>query len=174
MKKGFTLIELIIVIVLFSIIVFPVTFSFIVGVRSWESGKNRAYIRQSANLALEIMERDISRATSITDAAADEIEIEVDLTDDGTDETVNFNLDSDNNVLQRDVDGTTTILARDVGGFTLSYTDLNNDSMTIPQDVASQKKRDDIRIVNMLLDMSDGVEQITLSSSIYCRNQGLE
>ncbi|MFC1631517.1 prepilin-type N-terminal cleavage/methylation domain-containing protein [Candidatus Omnitrophota bacterium] len=169
MKKGVTLIELIIVVVLFVILVGFIMQGFLVGLKNWGSGINRAQIRQDANLGMNWMVRELGQASSITTAAADEIEVAVDLDDDGTDETVNFAVSS--NQLMRTVDSTATILSANVATFTLAYRDLDDNPMSLPADTSSQGKRDDIRVVIITLAMNNVDESLTLSSSVYVRNQ---
>ena len=168
MKKGITLIELIIVIVLLSILVGFVSWVFVVGLRSWSSGKDRADIRQSSNLALERMVRELSQASSFTIAQAGQVKFVADLDDDGTDETVTFSVS--NSELFSDTDGTATVLAPDVQAFGLLYRDLNNVIMTFP---ISGGDRDNIRVIIISLTLNKADETINLSSSAYARNQGL-
>ncbi len=168
MKKGITLIELIIVIVLLSILVGFVSWVFVVGLRSWSSGKDRADIRQSSNLALERMVRELSQASSFTIAQAGQVKFVADLDDDGTDETVTFSVS--NSELISDIDGTATVLAPDVQAFGLLYRDLNNVIMTFP---ISGGDRDNIRVIIISLTLNKVDETINLSSSAYARNQGL-
>ena len=168
MKKGLTLTELIIVILLFSIIVAFLGQAFVVGLRSWDSGKNRAGLRQEGNFALEKMTRETCLAASITTAAADQITFEADLDDDSSDETITFELSS--NELIRTVGSIDTVLARNVQTFTLSYRDVNDSPMSLPSDVSNQAKRDTIRIVTIVLTLNDLDETTTLSTSVYCRN----
>ena len=165
MKKAFTLIELIIVLTLFIIIVGFAGWSFIVGLRAWNSGQNRAEIRLDGTLAIEKMVRELSQASDITTADEDEIIFEADLDDDGTVETVTFNVS--NNNLIRTVNAVATVLASNVQTFGLSYLDLNNSPWTLPQDPV------DIRVITISLTMSNLDETFSLSSSTYVRNQQL-
>jgi len=170
LKKAFTLIELIITLTLVAILVGFMGWTFAVGIGAWGSAWNRANIRQNGNLAIERMVRDISRAVSITDAGEDEITIEADLDNDGTDETVTFDMDGTD--LKRTINGTAMVLSPDVATFEFSYRDVDNELMSIPSDVSNQAKRDDIRVVTISLDMIKSDDAVTLSSSVYCRNQG--
>ncbi|NQT22898.1 MAG: type II secretion system protein [Candidatus Omnitrophica bacterium] len=170
LKKAFTLIELIVVTVLLTILVGFVAWTFIVGLRTWNSAMNRADIRQNGNIAIERMVRDLGRTVTITDADDDTITITVDLDNDGTEETVTFDMSGTD--LQRTVDGTIRVLSPDVETFELSYRDVDDNLMSIPADVSNQAKRDNIRVVGISLDMSKSDDSITLVSSAYCRNQG--
>ena len=169
MKSGFTLIELIIVILLFSVIVAFVSWGFVTGLKVWNFGKDRADMIQNGNLTLEKMMRELSQASSITDADDNTITFLADIDDDGADEAITYSVSSNN--INRTEDGTSTILASDVQTFQLSYRDLNDNAMSIPSDVASQQKRDDIRIITIALTFNKADETINLSSSVYARNQ---
>lgn len=167
-SKGFTLVELIIVTALIGILAGVVAFTFAVGLKTWSSGLDRTDIRQDGNLVLERMVRELSQAYSIRNAEEDAITFWADA--DG-DEEVTFELENSN--LKRTSDGGETVLTPDVETFALSYRDVNNNLMTLPQDVASQSKRDNIRVIIILLTLDKADETVTLSSSVYTRNQGL-
>lgn len=168
MKRGFTLIELIIVIVLFSMLAAATFWTFVVGLRAWGSGRDRAYIRQDANLAIERMVRELSQAKSFTIAQADQVKFDADIDNDDTDETVTFAI-SDSS-LERTVDGTTTVLTPDLQTLEFSYRDLNDVAMALP---ITGNDRDNIRVIVMSLTLNEGDETFVLSSSAYARNQGL-
>jgi len=169
LKKGLTLIELTIVIAFFSVLAGVISWMFVTTLRSWDSGLNRARIRQESNAAMGIMMREIGQASSITDAAADEITFEADLDDDGGDETVTYSVSGTN--LVRTVDAVDTIVLSYVDSLTLSYRDVNDASMSIPSDVSNQAKRDTIRVVTVSMASDRADETFTLSSSVYVRNQ---
>ncbi len=174
-KKGFTLIELIIVIVFFTIFTGVVSWTFVVGLRTWGSGRDRAYIRQDANLAIERMVREVSQASEIETAKADEIEFEADLDQDGSVETIRFDVSNDDDLERTEVIAGPDIvvtMAPNVQTFSLGYY-LDGDNDTLLTSVTGST-RDDIRVVVMSLTLDDDDETITLSSSVYTRNQGLD
>ena len=168
-KKSFTLIELIIVMALFSVLVVSALWVFVVGLRVWGTNRDRNEIRSESSLAMERITRELSQASSITNADEDAITFMADLDDDGSNETVTFSTDS--NRLIRTEAATETSLAFNVEDFALAYRDADNDLMNLPADVASQAKRDLIRVIIISLAMNKGEESFTLSSSVYARNQ---
>ena len=170
MKKGFTLIELIIVILLLSILVGVLSWILVVGLKTWGSGRNRAELRQDGVLAMESMTRDLTRASAITAAGTSNITFASDVNGDGTDETVTLALDAVNKRLNRTVGGATTILTPNIQTFTLSYCKVNTETTFTP---VSQDDRDNIRIITISLILNKLDETVTLSSSVYARNQGL-
>lgn len=64
-RKGFTLLELIIVLVMVVVLIGTVSFVFIVSLRAWSSGRVRADIRADLDLARERMLKEIRHAKSI-------------------------------------------------------------------------------------------------------------
>jgi type II secretory pathway pseudopilin PulG len=171
---GFTLIELIIIIALFSILAAAIFWTFVAGLRAWGSGRDRAYIRQDANLAIERMVRELSEASEINTAGSDEIEFDADLDGDGSVETIRFDVSNDDNLERTEViTGPDIIvtLARNVQTFTLGYY-LDGDNDTLLSSVTGPS-RDDVRVIVISLTLNEGGETLTLSSSVYTRNQGL-
>lgn len=171
MRKGWTLLELTISITLLSILLVAISWVLVAGLKVWGSGIGRAQMRQGACLAIERMTREISQAFSITDAQTDKIGLEVDLDGDETNEEVSFSLSGAD--LIRTEGSVVVTLASNVQSFILAYRDLNNVAMSIPADVSSQAKRDNIRLVNTSLVMTRDNDTLKLTSGVYTRNQGL-
>lgn len=165
-KRGFTLIEVVIVMALFAILVGSTLWLFVSGLRVWGVGRDRSEIRQLGNSALERMVRDLSQANSFTIAQANQVKFSADVDDDASDETIAFALSNGN--LAATVDGTETILALNVDNFALAYLDLNNAAMNFP---ITGSDRDDIRVVTISLTLKRADETLNLSSSVYARNQ---
>ena len=177
MKKGFTLIELIVVIFLFSTLTAVVSWVFVVGIGTWGSGKNRADIRQEASLSTERMMREISQASEITRAKSDEIKFEADLDQDDSVESITFKVSNDDNLERTETitgpdPDIVVIMARNIQSFTLGYY-LDEDNSNLLSSVTGPDL-DDIRVVIISLTLSKGDETVTLSTSAYTRNQGLD
>jgi prepilin-type N-terminal cleavage/methylation domain-containing protein len=164
--RGFTIIELIVVIALFVILVSVIPMIFLTGLKSWSSGRNRAQIREEANLAMEMMVRDLGQADTITVATASAITFAADVDNDNANETVAYSRDAGNNLI-RAVAGTAIALNSDTQALTFTYTDLNNAVFT----PTTQADRDNIRVVTIGLRLSNVSENITVASSAYTRNQ---
>jgi len=167
MKKGFTLIEVMIVTGLIAVLTGAVSWVFIVGLKTWSSGMDRTDIREGGVLAMERMVRDLSQAGPITAATTTAITFTADVDNDSVNETVTFSRDANNNLI-RTVDGAAITLTPNAQTLTFSYTDLNNNTLTPPLTGA---QLDSIRVVTVVLTMNKANETYTLSSSAYTRNQ---
>jgi len=143
-----------------------VSFTFAVGLKTWGSGRNRAEIRQDGNLAMERMVRELSQASGFTIARDDKVKFSADLDEDGEVESITFDTSEDN--LNRTVEDVAVCLARNVETFHLAYYDLNNDLLEPP---VAPSERDNIRVITITLTMNKVDETISLSSSVYARNQ---
>jgi prepilin-type N-terminal cleavage/methylation domain-containing protein len=169
MKKGFTLIELVIVLVLFSILAGFILWVFSAGLKAWNFDMDRSNLRESGNLAIETMARELSQAHSIRSAAAAEITFWADAA--GAEE-VTFSAVS-GELIRTDNAGA-RVLAHNVQTLGLLYRDTDDNPMAVPRSVRKQSGRDNIRVVIMSVTLNDGDETIRLSSSVYLRNQRLE
>ena len=169
-KNGFTLVELLIATVLFSVLAAVVSWTFLVGLRVWNSGRTRAELRQSANLSMERLVRELGAASVINKAKSDEVDFDADLDGDGALETIKFDVSNDDN-LERTEDGASVTMARDVQAFTLGYyLDGNNDDL---ESSVTGPTKNDIRVIVITLTLNSGDETFTLSSGVYTRNQEL-
>lgn len=167
-KKGITLIELMMTIVLFIILIGSFLWIFTTGLKVWHFGIERADIRQGGTAAIERMVRELTQAGSFTIAQATQIKFAADLDNDGSDEAITFDVDGSD--LREDVDGKDTVLTSNVNSLIFSYRDLNDAEMEFPITGGNQ---DNIRVITIFLTLSEAYETITLSSSAYARNQGL-
>lgn len=169
MKKAFTILEVVVVTALVSIFVMAVLGLLSVGLRTWGFGFDRAQIRHLGSAAMQRMARELSQTNSITDAQDGTITFLADLDDNGTDETITYSVSGTN--LRRTEGSIVTILASNVQTFGLSYRDLNNDLLNSPGGTSTQTKRDQIRVITISLTADKDNETITLSESVFARNQ---
>lgn len=169
MNKGFTLTEVLIVIVLFSILAVSVLWISAVAIKTWGTALDRTQIRQEAGSAMARMIREMGQINSITDAQDAQMTFLADLDGNGTDETVS--LDTSGSNLIRTEGTVTTILASNVQTFGLSYLDVNNTLLNPPGGTSTQTKRDGIRVITVTLTMDKDDETLTLASSAYAKNQ---
>ncbi|UCD15790.1 MAG: hypothetical protein JSV34_01715 [Candidatus Omnitrophota bacterium] len=170
MKSGFTLTDLLLSIILFSILIGAVGFTFVVILRQLRSTDIRSNLRIDALTAVQRLTRELNDAREITSAQ---------------DKSVSFwwqDTDSDNvrdagELVTFSWDGTAgTSLKRDgvnlafnVESFGIDYRNLNN-ARLIPSPDLSIVQRDSIRRLDIQLKTSDEDEEITLLTSVIPRN----
>lgn len=169
-KQGFTLAELMIGILLFSILIGAAGFAFVVILREWSSTQIRSNLRQDAIIALERLARELNEAREITSAQDNSVSFwwqdtdEDDLRD--SSEIVTFSWDGTaGTALKRD----SVNLAFSVEDFQISYRDLNNSSLSPSPDL-SLVDRDSIRRFDIQLKLSKEDEEVMLLTSIIPRN----
>jgi predicted component of viral defense system (DUF524 family) len=165
---GLTLIELLLAAVLFSVIIGSSVFLLSIGLKVWDSNKDRVEIRQEGNLGIETMVRYLSLASNITAASTTSMKFSSDVNNDGTNERVTLAFDSSNKKINKTLRRTTTTLTPYVQSFSFSYCQANTDTTFTP---VTQADRDTIKIVIISMTMNKGSDTISLSSSAYCRNQ---
>jgi prepilin-type N-terminal cleavage/methylation domain-containing protein len=168
--RGITLIELLMSMALFSVIIAVALSVFVVSLKIWDSNKSRADIRQDGSLAMEKMVRYLELADNITAATTSSITFSADINNDGTDETVTFAFDGVNKKLDQTINGVIIALARRVQNFDILYYRSNTETSFTP---LVQADRNNIRIVNLSLIMSERSDTVSFGSSAYCRNQSV-
>jgi len=179
MRKGLTLIELLISITFIAALGAVVSLVFIVGLKSWTSGRNYAEVIDSGGLIMEQMVRELSMASEITSAKSDEVKFEADVDGDSLADTMKYDVDKSGDLIKTIGSGKGSpkvTLLEDVDDFSLGYyldqDDTLYSSVGGKGDVATD--RDAIRVVVISLTLSEGDETTTLGGSVYTRNQGLD
>lgn len=169
-KDGFSLIEFMIGILLFSIIISAAGFIFVVVLREWSSTQIRNDLRQDAIIAIERLTRELNEAREITSAQDSSISFWWQDTDGDSvrdsSEVVTFSWDgTSGTALERD----SASLAFNVEDFQISYRDLNNASLSPSPDLFLAA-RDSIRRLDIELKLSKEDEEVMLVTSIIPRN----
>lgn len=164
MRRGLTLIELLVAGMLISVLVGAFAWTLIAGFKFWASGNDRAIVVQNADHTIKAMFRDISEATTITEASSENITFSADINDNDTPVTVSYALT--NNTLERTIGSNTVTLAPNVQSITISYK--NSSGATIIP--VTQQDRDTIRMITIRLTMSKASENFSIGSSVRCRN----
>jgi len=155
--KGFSLIELMVVVVILSLIVLGLVTFFTGGARSWISGQSQLTAQRSARQAMDYMVREIREGKSYT-IGADYKSITIsypNTPDTFTKASVTYKLSGDNK-LQREIDEGTNTLLNDV--ITLSFTPL------------------DLSKIHILLEVdgdNDNNPDISLNTEVNLRNYNL-
>ena len=165
-KRGFSFIELILVISLLGIFLGTVYESVIVGLRAANAADERADIRQQLTNALDLLIREVSLASRVDNAEDERLQFDADLDGDGTTENdINYQVSS--GALQRVYNGTTVTLIR-VASVDLNYVDSSGANLTTP--VSSQATRDTIRVAEMTMTATNDQETLSLADAVYLRN----
>lgn len=179
-RSGVTLIELLISILLFSAITGASALMLSSGLKIWSSSKDRLDIRQNGSLAMERMIRyleiaNYKAAVPAFVASANSTTFAADVDDNGIYETVTLAYDAVNKRINITigVGGMATILTPDVQSFDLSYYKSDPPALLLPLPLTTSDQRDSIRVVTISLTMNKGSDTVTLSSSAFCRNQGV-
>jgi len=179
MKKGLTLVELLIAVFFLALLGAVVLVVYTAGLRSWSSGENYAEITNTGGLVMEKMVRELSLASEVTSAESDEVEFEADLDGDGTPEVIKYDVDKSGDLIRTEGEGKNKmelVLVSDIQDFVLGYY-LDKDN-TRYDSVSTKGKgvteADGIRVVDISLELAEGDETTTFGGSTYTRNQGLD
>ena len=162
-NKGFTLIELVIVITIIGITASILGFMLLGTIKAWTFKFNRNDILWDGRLALDRMTREIrtiKNSTSITTATSSQFRF----TDAGN-KDITYSLSSTN--LNRTENGTANLLAGDVSS--LAFTYYNSSDTVIPSPVVSPSATD-IRRVKINLTLTKNGQNVYLQSDASTKN----
>lgn len=153
-ENGFSLIELMVVLVILSLIILGLVTFFGGGVRSWISGDNQLRSQREARMAMDMMAKEIRLGQSVT-GSPDHHSITVNVPELGSTDaySVTFSWSgTDGDALRRVVNGTPNDLLADI--------------YNIEFDISENR-------VDILLQMDlddDGKPDISLDTDVYLRN----
>jgi prepilin-type N-terminal cleavage/methylation domain-containing protein len=167
MRRAFTLVELLVSMLLLSMAAATLVSVLTVTLRIWTPVRGRADIVEDGSQSIDMITRDLSIAHTVTAATASTITITADVTGDSIDDTVSYSLSG--TVLQRTLNGVAQNLARNAQAVAFTYRNTSN-IVFVP---ITQADRDTIRVVTIVLTMTQADETTTFGSSAYCRNQGV-
>jgi len=154
-KEGFSLIELMVVVVIIGLIVLGLVTFFTGGVRSWISGQSQLEAQRNARQAMDIMVREIREGNSIASGS------------NATSITINYPASFGKSSVTYNLPVSDTTISRDGNPLINSVKTLNFSYPDIP--TASSK-------VHILLEVDvddDGNTDITLNTDVNLRNYGL-
>ena len=168
-QKGFSLIEMMVVVVILGLIVLGLVTFFTGGAKSWVAGQSQLTAQRNARQAMDIMVREIREASDIIDTSTSSKEI-------------NFNTPGSNNLKYSWGDkwdpilrGTTNTLINNVLSLTFTYFDNSEPPVEIIPPLTSETASK-ISKVHILLEVDvdgDSNPDITLNSDVNLRNYGL-
>lgn len=143
-KKGFTIIEMVVAMVLISILSFGISYIFMEGFRSYIMNRNLIDLRGEIRSALKRMVFEIRRSEINPIAVANGFKIQADINEDGSSETIIYQRVG--SYLRRTVGDTPdpngSILLGNVSS--ASFSGLGTDTITL--DVTISKMNDKVRI----------------------------
>ncbi len=171
-SKGFTLIELTLVIALLSILLGVIGFTFVVGLRAWDIGILSGGIKKEASYSLRIISEELKQATAITVANLNDIRFLADLDNNGEDETISYSWsgvigESLNRTRTTTAGTVTTVLARDVQNASFQYYGATNNPLGPPPAVTASL----VRVVELTLQLQREGE--TLQYLVKIRPRGI-
>ena len=170
-QKGFSLIEMMVVVVILGLIVLGLVTFFTGGARSWIAGQSQLEAQRNARQAIDQMVREIREGKNITSGSEISITVSVPHFD------VDGNIDSYNDVnyywfgntwdpINRIVSSGTNALINNVLSLTFTYFDSSGNPVT-PESASK---------VHILLEVDvdkDNNPDITLNTDVNLRNYGL-
>lgn len=167
-SDGFTLIELILVIALLSILLGAIGFTFVVGLRAWDTGILSGGIKKEASYSLRIITEELKQATSITTAGLNSVTFIADLDNNGVAETISYTWSGVAGANLSRIEGAvTTVLARNVQNAQFQYYDANNTLLGPPPAVTASL----VRVVELTLQLQR--ESETLQYLVKIRPRGI-
>lgn len=160
--KGFTLIELMVVVTILSFIILGLVTFFTGGARSWISGQNQLKAQREARIAVDRMVKEIREANKV-DGHENEITVSYPSALGG--ENVTFSLDIDSNSVKRN-NAITLLDHISVGGFHIEYYDIEGN----PTTPANASKI----MITVKVDVDDDNKpDITIETEVTLRNYGM-
>lgn len=167
-KKGFSLIELMVVVVILSLMVLGLVTFFTGGVRSWISGQSQLQAQREARQAMDQMVREIREASNIIANSTTSIEINFNTPWNPT----NLKYSWSGNKWESIFKGTNPLI-NNVQSLNFKYFDNSNGEFIPPLDTANASKVSKVNI-DLQVDVDkDSNPDITLNSDVNLRNFGL-
>ena len=152
-KKGFSLIEMMVVVVILGLIVLGLVTFFTGGVRSWISGQSQLEAQRNARQAMDLMVREIREGKSYSGTTSS---VTVDIPDLGSESAYSVTFKKIGNIIYREVNSNPIQLINNVKTLSFPPTDSSKVHIILEVDV------DD-----------DGNPDITLDTDVNLRNYGL-
>jgi len=152
-KKGFSLIEMMVVVVVLGLIVLGLVTFFTGGARSWISGQSQLEAQRNARQAMDIMVREIREGES---ASCTTTSITVDIPALGSESAYSVTYKLSGTILEREVNSVSSPLINNVKTLSFTSTDSSKVHILLEIDVDNDENPD-----------------ITLDTDVNLRNYGL-
>lgn len=162
--QGFSLVELIITVVFFSILLGALWLVYDSGFRPYYSHEERTGIKGEMSRSLISLAQDLRQASAMTTAQLNNLTVSVDSDDDGVVESIQYTWSGASGAPLERISGSTTPLVHSVSSLAFSYYDASNNLLTFPV-TASQ-----VRVVSIDLTAIDQDETFQLRTQTRLRN----
>jgi len=165
-KKGFSLIEMMVVVIILGLIVLGLVTFFTGGAKSWVAGQSQLEAQRNARQAMDIMVREIREGNSIA-SGSNATSITINYLASFGKSPVTYNLPSGTTTIKR---GTTHLIDSVLlnGEDIFQYYNSNGIEVTSPDSTVSKVH------INLKVDVdNDGNPDITLNTDVNLRNYGL-
>jgi len=163
-KKGFTLIELTIVVVLVSILLGAIWMVYSVGFKTFYTQWTRTGIKGQVGRMLIKIAGELHQATSLTTAQQTNLNFSADTDNNGVDETIQYIWSGVVGEPLNRISSTTTPVVNSVNSLAFSYYNANNNLLSFPV-TPSQ-----VRLVAIDIIVTEKDETFHLRSNIELRN----
>lgn len=150
-QRGFSLIELMVVVVILGIVVLGLATFFMGGTKSWVAGQSQLEAQRNARQAMDIMVREIRHGELVTDGSTNNIAVDIPALGSKSAYNVTYNLSGTN------INRNGNPLINNVKKLEFAYPDVSKVHIILEVDV------DD-----------DGNPDITLNTDVNLRNYGLQ
>ena len=175
-EKGFSLVEMLIVVLIIAIIASLITTVYITSAKSQKDIINKAGSESNMRTALYTMTKDIREATDIISAKSDYLKIKSNVNNDSIDEVVEYILTSSNGVyiLNKKINGGSDIFIMDFitsNNVFSYYANISGSALQVPlssQSLSSFKLIKISFIVNR--EPSNTIKAVNLSTVVSLRN----
>ncbi len=172
-RKGLTLFEMLIALLITSLLSGTITFIFVSLLKGWDYQSRRLDVKLETSRSLDTVIHDLKETLSITTAENRNITIWFRDTDlDGVQdagEVVTFSWDGVSGSSLTRTQVTSKIIANYITNFQLNYFDEDNEEL--PSPVNPQSERDEIKLITVTIASSKGSETVTLRSNAKLRNR---
>lgn len=176
-EKGFSLVEMLIVVLIIAIIASLITTVYITSAKSQKDIINKAGSESNMRTALYTMTKDIREATDISSAKSDYLKIKSNVNNDSIDEVVEYILTSSNGVyiLNKKINGGSDIFIMDFitsNNVFSYYANISGSALQVPlssQNLSSFKLIKISFIVNR--EPSNTIKAVNLSTVVSLRNR---
>lgn len=169
-QKGFTLIELMVVVVILSLIILGLVTLFTGGARSWIAGQSQLKAQREARQTMDWMVKEIRVGKEIVDGSDISVTVKIPVFDsDGLISGYNnINYELDGTTIQREDVPLIDNVLKESGESIFTYYNNSGVEVSTPDSTVSKLQ------INLKVDVDDdGRPDITLNSDIDLRNYGL-